>query len=247
MKFIQTKSFKLAVYSKGDENTNKLALVLPGRLDTKDYAHMMSHVDYLANLGYFTVSFDPPGSWESSGDVETNTTTTYLKAINELIEYFGNKPTLLVGHSRGGAAAMLAGAANKHVTAVVLIMATYANATQPMSGEIKSGIYVTSRSLPPGNDKSGETKELSLSLNYFEDAKKYSPASKLKKFTGPKLLIYSSGDAFTKPEEVKKVYDLLPEPKMLVEINTEHDYRYHPEVVEEVNQAIGKFLNKYAS
>jgi hypothetical protein len=42
-------SLRLATYARGNEKAQKLALVLPGRLDTKDYTHMISHVDYLAD------------------------------------------------------------------------------------------------------------------------------------------------------------------------------------------------------
>ena len=65
MNIIKTKTFELAAYTKGDQNSPKLALVLPGRLDTKDYIHNTSLVDYLSRRGYFALSFDPPGTWES--------------------------------------------------------------------------------------------------------------------------------------------------------------------------------------
>ena len=109
MKTIKTKSFELVVYEKGDPNSQKLAIVIPGRLDTKDYIHNTSLVDYLASRGYFALSFDPAGTWESPGDIDLYTTTNLIKSVNELIEFFGNKPTLLAGHSRGGTIAMLAG------------------------------------------------------------------------------------------------------------------------------------------
>lgn len=62
MNLIKTENFQLAIYSQGNSNSSKLALVLPGKLDTKDYANMRGHVNYLANLGYFALSFDPPGT-----------------------------------------------------------------------------------------------------------------------------------------------------------------------------------------
>ena len=70
MNLIKTESFQLATYSQGDSESKKLALVLPGKLDTKDYSHMKSHVKYLAIMGYFALSFDPPGTWESKGDIK---------------------------------------------------------------------------------------------------------------------------------------------------------------------------------
>src|SRR3990167_8571891 len=125
MKFIKTKSFELAVYARGDEKASRVALVLPGRLDTKDYVHMTSHVDFLAKRGYHALSFDMPGTWESPGNIAEYTTTNYIKAVNELVDYLGNKPTLLLGHSRGGSVAILAGAVNKDVVGIIPIMATY--------------------------------------------------------------------------------------------------------------------------
>ena len=46
MEIIKTKTFELAVYAKGDPNSSKLVIVIPGRLDTKDYIHNTSLVDY---------------------------------------------------------------------------------------------------------------------------------------------------------------------------------------------------------
>src|SRR3989344_5911947 len=109
MNILKTKNFEVAVYIKGDPASAKLAIVTPGRLDTKDYLHNTSLVDYLANRGFYALSFDPPGTWESPGSIDLYTTTNYLKVVDELIEHFGNKPTLLAGHSRGGTVAMLAG------------------------------------------------------------------------------------------------------------------------------------------
>jgi hypothetical protein len=79
MKILETKSFKLASYAEGDPTSARLALVLPGRLETKDYVHIKSHVAHLAGLGFYALSFDPPGTWESPGDIELYTNTNYLK------------------------------------------------------------------------------------------------------------------------------------------------------------------------
>src|SRR3989338_7497483 len=119
---VKTNSFTLATYQKGDPISSKLALVLPGKLDTKDYAHMRSHVDFLSNLGFLALSFDPPGTWESPGDISLYTTTNYLKAVDELIEYFGNKPTFLMGHSRGASVSMIAASRNPKIMAYAAVM-----------------------------------------------------------------------------------------------------------------------------
>lgn len=245
MKLIKTPNFEVAVYARGEESTGKVALVLPGRLDTKDYIHMTSLVDVLARVGFYALSFDPPGSWESPGSYTEYSTTNYLATTNELIKKLGNRPTFLVGHSRGGANAMLSAAQNNCVKAQALIMASYSDASAPASGDIKNGEYVTTRDLPPGGNKDGPRQEMKLSLDYFEDAKKYKPSLALQNFKGAKLLIAAQQDQFTPPKSVKDVFDKLSEPKVYLELETEHDYRFHPSMIEEVNEAVVKFVEKY--
>ncbi|MEJ0073023.1 MAG: alpha/beta hydrolase [Candidatus Saccharibacteria bacterium] len=115
-------NFELATYEQGNSEAERLAIVLPGRLDTKDYAHIRSHVDFLASLGYHALSFDPPGTWESPGDISLYTTTNVQQAIQEIIELFGDKPTVIAGHSRGGSHALLSGVAFPAITHMVAIM-----------------------------------------------------------------------------------------------------------------------------
>src|SRR3989338_1587478 len=169
MEIIKTKTFELAVYAKGDPNSSKLAIVIPGRLDTKDYIHNTSLVDHLAHRGYFALSFDPPGTWESPGDIELYTNTNLVKAVDELIEHFGNKKTVLAGHSRGGTIAMLAGPKNPHVTHFISIFSYYGAPSDPANERIVGGKVMSYRDLPPGNTKTKEQREFGLPLNYFED------------------------------------------------------------------------------
>lgn len=245
MNIIKTKSFELAIYTQKNINSSKLAVVIPGRLDTKDYAHMRSHVDFLAKHGYFALSFDPPGTWDSPGNIELFTTTNYIKAVNEVIEYYGNKPTLLLGHSRGGSVTILAGTSNPCVTSIAVMMASYGQPTPPSLELIKSGILLEYRDLPPGTSRTKDKKEFALPVSYFEDALQYNPAEVLKKCIKPKLLFYGNRDEFTKPDRVKEVFDSIPDPKTLHELDSDHDYRLYPDIIEEVDKTLEEFIGKY--
>jgi pimeloyl-ACP methyl ester carboxylesterase len=245
MEIIRTKSFELAAISRGDKNAKRFALLLPGRLDTKDYASFTSHVEYLAARGFFAVAFDPPGTWESPGTTELFTTTNYIKAVNEIIEHFGNRPTLLLGHSRGGAVAILAGAANPAVVAIVAVMANFGSPNELAPDVVKRGYSVSHRDLPPGTSKTAEQKEFKLMLEYWTDGKRYDPEGTLKKCTKPKLVIYGTHDDFVSPDEVRKLLEGVPEPTMSKEINCDHDYRYSADAIKEVNEEVGKFIEKY--
>src|SRR3990167_417030 len=241
MKFIRTKSFKLAVYARGNKDAGRLALILPGRLDTKDYAHMRSHVEYLADKGFYAVSFDVPGTWESPGNLTDYTTSLYIKVVEEIIEHF-NKPTILIGHSRGGAVAMLVGVNDTSVIAMVMVMATYGSPTPANAEAVKLGYQVERRDLPGKESRTVMPRIYKLPIGFFKDGEKYHPGEVLKKSTKPKLLIYGTRDEFTSPEKVKAIYESLPKPKVLHELDSEHDYRYRPEIIKEVNETIGQFL-----
>lgn len=245
MKIIKTKTFELSILTRGDESSDRLVLILPGRLDTKDYGNFVSHAEYLAHQGFFAVTIDPPGTWHSPGDTSLYTTTNYLQAINELIEYFGNKPTLLVGHSRGAAAAILASIENPYVTGIMPIMPNLGTPTAPGAQALQLGYKLEYRDLPPGTSQTKEQKEFKLPITYWIDGAKYNPAEALKQCTKPKLLIYGDSDEFTPVDKITNLFALLPEPKILKEVASDHDYRYHPEIIRTVNEEMGRFIEVY--
>ncbi|MFA5126496.1 MAG: alpha/beta fold hydrolase [Patescibacteria group bacterium] len=244
MEIIETKSFKLASFSKGDKNSSKLAILLPGRLDTKDYINFISHANLLSNHGYYVLAIDPPGTWQSPGSIELFTTTNYIRAINELIDYFGNRPTLLLGHSRGAATAILV-SDNPSVLGVIAIMANFGSPTNPKRDSLKKGFEQTYRDMPPGNIKSKDQMEFALPIAYWEDGKHYDVKNSLIHCAKPKLIIYGTNDKFTPTQEVEELYKIIPQPKMLKKIYSVHDYRYSVKAIKEIEGDINQFLKKY--
>lgn len=246
MQLIKTDSFRLAVYAKGDPHAEKFALVLPGKLDTKDYAHMRSHVDFLSTKGFFALSFDPPGTWESEGDINLYNMTNYLKAINELIAYHGNKPTFIMGHSRGSSMSIISGLRNQYVTAFAPVFCSLKvdGTWEKADPEWREKGYLASmRDLPPGGGP--KIKEFLLPYSFYEDQLHYSVADELRQSTKPKLFFLGKYDKLAKPESVRDLYDIAAEPKELHELESDHDYRFHPELIEEVNMVVSNFLDKY--
>lgn len=244
MEIIKTKSFELAVYTKGNQTSPKVAIVIPGRLDSKDYAHNTSLVDYLAGRGFFALSFDPPGTWESPGPIDIYTSTNYIKAVNELIEYFGNKPTILAGHSRGGTVSMLVAPSNPHVTSFIAILSYTGAPDAPDEKKIESGAVISYRDIPPGTSKTSEQRRFDLPLHYFEDGQKFDAQEGLEACTKPKLFFYSIPDDKENVEQIG--YEVSAEPKVLHALNSEHDYRYNPEALADVTRVVGEFLDTYS-
>lgn len=240
MTIIQTESFQLAVDQYGAPAADKLALILPGKLDTKSYAHIKSHSELLAELGYFVVSFDPPGSWDSPGDIELYTMTNYVRAVNELIEHFGSRPTLLVGHSRGGTVAMLA-SENKHVVGFVAVMSQSGPSRLGIGGDrVNEGFVESVRDVPATK----KTKVFNLPLSYYDDAASFDAKSVLARSSKPKLFIVGQRDTTCPAALVKEGYIAASEPKQLITVDAGHDYRKSQDQIELVNDVITSFVKR---
>lgn len=236
MEIIKTDSFELAVIKAGDPDSEQMILCLPGRLDTKDYAHIKSHMEHFADKGFFTVSFDPPGTWGSAGDISLYTTPNYLAAIHEVIAHFGNRPTITLGHSRGGTMALMAGVHNEFVTHMIAVMSYWGPSGRP---NVEGDVHVSTRDIPPGTERTEERKRFELPMSYFDDAGDYSGLDSCSK---PKLFFAGLQDVLVTPDDVKEMMDEAAEPKKYLELDSEHDYRLHAEIIDEVNVKVEAFL-----
>lgn len=242
MKLVSTNNFQIAINEYGDNTSNKFCILMPGRLDTKDYVNFVSHGNFLADLGYHVIAIDPPYTWESPGPIENYTTSTYIQAVSELIELFGNKPTLLLGHSRGGATAMLTSTQSPHIKTLVVINSSFGPPSPPDKNKLIDGCLPESRDIPPGSKRTKEQIGFMLPMTYFEDGDKHDPVSALKSFNGPKLVIHATDDEFVSTEKAKAVFDDLANPKTYLEVNCAHDYRLFPDVIDQINKTLEEFL-----
>ena len=241
---IKTANFELAVYQKGSADAAKLALVLPGRLDTKDYVHMTDMVDFLASQGYLAVSFDPSGTWESPGQINLYTATNYIQAVHEIIAHFDNKPTLIFGHSRGGNIGMLATVDNPAVWGFVAAFSSRGPSSIELPASpgqsVKSG-----RDLPPGTERTQQQKMFALPYEYYVDQQQYDVTPLLATCTKPKLFLYGTQDNLVTEKYVRAGFEQAAEPKLLAAVDTEHDYRLHPSAMQAVREQVKNFLETY--
>jgi len=205
---------------------------------------MRSHVEFLAERGYYAVSFDPPGTWESDGDINLYTTSNYLKAIFELIEYFDSPPTFIMGHSMGGSMSMYAAVRSDTVKAFAAIMSAPSfvredNYDERVTRWQEAGIKLSYRDLP---DDPAKKKEFRLPFSFSEDSRQYTAIEDLKTLTKPKLFVAGNKDTSVPVQIVKDAYRLAANPKELHILKSGHDYRRHPRMIKEVNQIVGNFL-----
>lgn len=234
---MRTKNFDLSIYKQGSDDSEKIAIVLPGKLDSKDYANMKGHVDYLAENGYLAISIDPPGIWESGGDISDYTMTNYIQTVEDVIEYFGNKPTVVIGHSMGGSMAMFAAINNPSVIGFVAIMSPYK--FDHLVDRIEGA--VSKRDLP-NNPK--EKRIYNVPKTFFEDVLKYNASEGLSKLAKPKLFISGENDTTITPQTISEIFNASAEPKELISVKSDHDYRNNPEMIAEINNIILDWLKR---
>ncbi len=239
---IQTKSFKLAAYIKGSKEASKLAILLPGKLDTKDYQHMHSHVEFLSKKGFLAISFDPPGTWESEGKAIDYRRSNYIKAVNEIIELYGNKPTVLIGHSKGGYIAMIAGIKNKYVTHYAAIMSpiNFTPMIKEKSIKDKLKFQIHKRDTPDGY--AYEEQIFEFPIDYPKDEINFDIEKELSQSNKNKLFIAGLKDDKITPEIIKHSFNISSEPKQYFEVDYKHDYRHSSKIIEEVNTILEQFI-----
>jgi hypothetical protein len=140
---------------------------------------------------------------------------------------------------------MLAGTSVPSVTHFVAVLSRTGPTTVdlPQSGTI----VISRRDLLQGAIRTNEKKEFTLPASYLGDRQKYDALKALRKCIKPKLFFCDTHDILVSVESIQQIYNHSAEPKMIHELNTEHDYRLHPEVTREVNKTLRQFLEKYKS
>ncbi|KKS67556.1 MAG: hypothetical protein UV36_C0006G0006 [Parcubacteria group bacterium GW2011_GWC2_42_6] len=240
-KIISSKGNLAAAIRYSEKKTDKLAILCPGYLDSKDYKHLISLAEVLSERGYTVVRFEPTGTWESEGNISEYTTTQYLKDIKNVLEYMlgqaNYKHVLLGGHSRGGQVSILYTARDSKVSMVLGIMPS----SGPITGQRredweKAGISVAQRDLPDDKDKK---REFRVSFSHALDRDQYNAVEDVKKIKVPIILIAGELDKMVPPDGIRKIFDSANEPKKFIVIpGIGHDYRFNDDEIKIVNQHI---------
>ena len=238
IKIPNSKGQKIAsVIHRPDINTNKLAILCPGFLDTKDYPHLVALAEALAKQGYTAIRFDPIGTWESEGDNSEYLTSQYIKDIGSVLEYMikegDYKYILLGGHSRGGQVSILYAARDPRISEVLGIMPS----SLPVEGQArkeweKSGLRISYRDVP----NSDEQKEFKVPFLHVLDRDQFDAFADMNKIKVPVVLIAGELDISVSWQSVKKLFDNANEPKkFILAKGIDHEYRHRPVEIEKIN------------
>ncbi|MEW9698778.1 alpha/beta hydrolase family protein [Paenibacillus sp. SI8] len=147
-----------------------------------------------SSQGYLVLRFDYGGCGESTGDYGTGGLDVLIEETRSVIDYaltidcVDLSRVILVGHSLGGAAALLTAAKDHRVKTLVLWSAV-AHPHNDIVRIVGKGEY---EKLPQGGaiDHHG----YSLTSRYFDSLSRHQPFEQLRKFNGDVLVIHGTAD-----------------------------------------------------
>lgn len=199
----------------------------------------------LAARGFGVLRFDFTGLGESEGDFACSTFSSDradLVAAAAYLRERGEAPAVLVGHSLGGAAAIVAAAEIPEVKAVVTLGAPFAPA------------HVTHLLEAPGDAsedaQAGGRVEIggrSFRLNpeFVRDLEAQDPAAALAGLKRALLVLHAPGDRIVGIDEARKIYQAAKHPKSFVSLDGADHLLSAPEDARYAADVIAAWASRY--
>ncbi len=182
---------------------------------SKDLHTMTRLADGLADAGYAVLRFDFTGLADSGGDFEDKTVsrnvTDLVRAATELIKQ-GYGPCALVGHSLGGAAALLAAHRLKTVRSVVVLGAPssprhvehlFADRLEAIERKGAADVNIAGRSFP-------------ITQEFVDDLEQHDQAGRVADLDRPLLVLHAVDDEVVSVDEGERIFATARQPKAFV-------------------------------
>ena len=215
----------------------KLALLLPGYVESPDYHHLVVIDNHLTDSGYTTLRVDPCNLWKT-GDGSAYSTTAYINQVKDIVNsYLSQNPTeiILVGHSLGCLVALTVSFLFDEVTKIICLSppASLSNSDHKWI----DGFRTSKKDLP---DKPTEFRELTVPISFTIDRKQYSIPIAFKNNQKPLLVITGGDDPSS--EEIENITKGLAQTTFTSIEGMGHDFRQSEQLCQKVAIDIKKFL-----
>lgn len=217
----------------------KLALLLPGYLDSPDYLHMKVFEKRLIELGYVVERLDPCNLWKT-GDINNYSITNYLKQIeSRVVNYKNSKPDdiVLIGHSLGAFTAIIAGNRIPEVTKIISLCPPPDR--KHIIKKWDKTYKHSERDLP--NDPK-EVRTFDVPYSFAEDGLKYSARDEVRNIHKPLMIFIALDDTVVPPELTEEIVINANSPYVIRQPNMGHNFRQSEKECNIVMAEIEKFL-----
>jgi pimeloyl-ACP methyl ester carboxylesterase len=218
----------------------KLALLLPGYLDSPDYLHMKTFEKRLKELSYTVERLDPCNLWKTD-DVNNYSITNYIKQVKERVDVYKDQnpeEIILIGHSMGGFTAIIVGNRINEVTKIVSLCPP-----PDRHGSLEewkgTGFRHSKRDLPEDPKK---FRIFDIPYSFAEDGLQYSALEEVKKSHKSLMIFIALDDVIVPPELTEEIVKNANSPYVVRQEKMGHDFRFSQEECNIVMTKIEEFL-----
>ncbi len=211
---------------------------------TSDFGPVRNISRELANHGFGVVRFDFTGLGRSEGDFSETNFSANVQDLVEVSEYLAQHyqmPSLLVGHSLGGAAVLMASVQLPAIQAVAVIGAP---------AEAAHVAHLFQEDLPEIVAR-GEAlvhiggRPFTIKKQFVEDIKANRVLEVVKKLRKPLLILHSPQDAIVGIENAAKLYQAAFHPKSFVSLDGADHLLSNRDDSNYVAAVIGAWVGRY--
>jgi len=198
----------------------------------------------LAGQGVATLRFDFTGLGNSDGDfANTNFSSNVqdLIAAAEFLEENYRAPSILVGHSLGGAAVLAAGKAIESANAIVTIGA-------PATAEHVKHLFAGSEEAIKANDEAQVDlggRSFNIKRQFLDDIDKYNTTQHIGSLKKALLVCHSPIDTIVSIDEAAKIYTAARHPKSFLSLDKADHLLSSANDAQYVANAIGAWVGRY--
>lgn len=193
--------------------------------------------------GYAVLRFDFTGLGDSEGDFAETSVTTNVADLEQAAHYLAKRglgPCALVGHSLGGAAALLAAGHVPQVRAVVTVAA-------PSGPEHVMHLFTDEdidAALALGRvTVSIAGRDFQISGEFFEDLQQHCTPERIAALERPLLVVHGTGDTIVGIEEGEKIFQAAKQPKWFVAIPDGDHLFTRPQSADHAARVVVEFLD----
>mgnify|MGYP000285952791 CR=1 FL=1 len=198
----------------------------------------------LANYGFGVIRFDFTGLGQSKGEFKDSHFSANIQDLLDVASFLEENheaPSLLVGHSLGGAAAIIAGAKIDSIKAIATLGA-------PADTGHVEHLFSSAREDLEKADETEITiggRTFSIDKNFLEELNKKSVKATLKKLRKPLLVLHSPQDTIVDIENARELYNTAFHPKSFISLDGADHLLSNQEDSIYAGQMIGTWVNRY--
>lgn len=200
----------------------------------------------LTQSGYGVLRFDFTGLGESEGDFEdTNFSGNVLDLIDaaEFLKKDYSAPTLLVGHSLGGAAVLFAAKELEYVKAVATIGAP----SDPVHVQHLLEDNLAEIQIHGKANVTLEGRQFTIKKQFVDDLLNHSLLKELKELRKPLLILHSPQDTVVSIDNAEKLYQAAFHPKSFISLDGADHLMSHNEDSLYAGRVISNWAIRYLS